>query len=118
MDKQENAENAKLKNHRLRIWLWLSVAAAVCGAFMLYPIGTTAANVFFILIKAGMVTGLIMLLAGNRYGFCVWGSFSLGAVIMTIIKWAGAGHAEFLFIAAIIVDILMPLAALHIYRQK
>jgi hypothetical protein len=114
----EKQKDERLNDRKLRIWFMISIAAAVCGAFMLFPIGQAAADVFFVLIKIGMVAGLILLLKGNRYGFCVWGSCSLGAVVMTIIKWTLAGHASFLFVAAIIVDLLMPSAALRMYGKK
>ena len=35
------------KSATLRIWLWGSIAAAVMGAFMLYPVGTSGANAVF-----------------------------------------------------------------------
>lgn len=107
----------RLKDGKLRIWFAVSIAAAVCGACMLFPIGSAAANEIFILIKIGMVTGLVMLLSGKRYGFCVWGSCSLGAIVMTAIKWAGTGHVTFLFVAAIAVDLLMPVVALRMYGK-
>lgn len=44
------------------VWLWISVAAAVVGAFMLFPIGTTPLNVIFVAVKACMVIGLAVVL--------------------------------------------------------
>ncbi|MCH3919194.1 MAG: hypothetical protein LKE39_01650 [Sphaerochaeta sp.] len=58
---------------RLVVWLWLSVASVVVGAYLLYPIGSTGMNVLFFLWKAGMLSGLLSLLAGSkRWGFVVW----------------------------------------------
>lgn len=52
------------KSTTLRVWLWISVVAAVMGAFMLYPIGAAGANATFVIIKVGMVASLAALLAG------------------------------------------------------
>ena len=38
------------KSTTLRVWLWISIAAAVMGAFMLYPVGTSGANAVFAII--------------------------------------------------------------------
>ena len=57
--------NANLENHTLRIWLWVSVAAAVLGAILLYPLGNGFADFLFVLVKAAMVGGLLLLLLKN-----------------------------------------------------
>jgi len=104
--------SSKLTSKPMKIWLWLSIAAAIAGAVMLFPIGGTAVNVLFVIIKAGMITGLLLLLGKNTKGFAVWILFSLGAIVMTLIKWHNTGRMTFLFILAIITDILMPAVAL------
>ena len=38
------------KSATLRVWLWISIAAAVMGAFMLYPVGAAGANAVFVII--------------------------------------------------------------------
>ena len=103
---------------RLKVWLWLSVVMAVAGALLLYPIGTTAANTIFILIKIGMVSGLALLFLRKKAGFYVWASFSVGAVVMTLIKWHLAGSVSLLIIGSIIVDILMPSVAYGLMRKR
>jgi cation transport ATPase len=100
-----------------KIWLWLSVILAVGGAVMLYPIGPAAANAIFVLIKIGMVAGLLVLLfSGNKKGFALWAACSAGAIVMTLIKWTGGGSAVFLYVVSIIVDAAMPLGAWKLMR--
>ena len=104
---------------KLRIWLWISIVLAVAGALLLYPIGTAALNVIFILIKIGMVAGLAVLLFSRRkFGFYVWAVFCVGAVIMTIFKWQRLGSASFLIVASIAVDILAPVVAYLLMRER
>lgn len=118
MDQNTNAKlTDTVQEKRYRIWLMLSILSVVCGAFLLFPIGGCVFNTLFILIKIGMLSGLIILLCHHPYGFCAWGSFCIGAVIMTILKWVSAGQPVPLFIAAILTDILMPAIALHLYRK-
>lgn len=113
MDKSENSQSA------LRTWLWISVLAALIGAAMLYPIGGSGVNFLFLLIKAGMVTGLIMMLRGTQTsGFRLWAWCSALAVLMTIIKWSNIGHARTIFILAIITDIVMPTVADRLRRKS
>jgi hypothetical protein len=103
----------------LGIWLWLSVVLAVTGALLLYPIGAIYLNIIFIAVKAGMLCGIFLLLfPKKKYGFYIWAGFSMGAVIMTIIKWSLAGSASFLFILSIIADILMPAVAYALIRKQ
>jgi len=91
---------------------------AVMGAVMLYPIGTAAADCIFVLIKIGMVTGLVILLASGRIGgYCTWATCSCGAVIMTIVKCALSGGVTFLSIASIFVDIFLPVMVYKIMKQ-
>lgn len=102
----------------LRIWLWISVAMALIGAFLLYPIGLTWANVVFILIKAGMVGGLLIyIFCQKNAGLILWMIYSIGAVIMTIIKIRLTGTVNFLFISSIVADIGMPLVAALLLRK-
>ncbi len=105
---------------RLAVWLWISLAAAVAGAFLLYPISThTAANIIFIIIKCIMAAGLLILLIRHSAGgYCIWCTGSVFAVLMTIIKWNLSGTARFLYIIAIITDIMMPVIAYYIYRES
>ncbi len=103
---------------KLRAWLWLSVVLAVAGGLMLYPIGTAALNVLFIVIKAGMVTGLaILIFSGKRAGFYIWASFCAGAVIMTLLKWNISGMFSSLIPVSIAVDIIMPAVAYLFIRN-
>jgi len=92
---------------------------AIAGAIMLYPIGAPAANVIFVLIKIGMVSGLLILLSAKAIGgFCLWSTCSGGAVIMTIIKWAISGHCSFLIIASMCVDIFLPVIVYNIMKKN
>lgn len=103
----------------LKVWLWLSVATAVIGALLLYPIGTPVLNVLFVVIKIGMVAGLMALIfAKYKAGFCIWAAFCAGAVVMTCLKWHLAGHATFLIIVSIVVDILMPSVAYTLLKKR
>jgi len=112
MDKKNGRKTA------LRAWLWISVIAAVTGAALLYPIGSAPLNVLFFLIKAGMVAGLLTMLRGSlSSGSRLWTVCSGLAVLMTIMKWAHAGHAEPIFILAIITDIVMPSVACRLQRE-
>lgn len=95
----------------IKIWLWAALVLAVAGACLLFPIGPTAANVCFLLVKIGMIAGVLMMLfKGSRTGFQIWVVCSVLAVIMTIMKWVGAGETTFLYVAAVLVDVLMPVA--------
>ena len=105
------------KSTTLRVWLWISIAAAVMGAFMLYPVGAAGANAVFVIIKIGMVASLVALLAGRRRGFACWAAFSAGAVVMTVVKWVGTGAVQPIFVLAIITDVLMPTVAWRLMRQ-
>lgn len=103
---------------KLRSWLCISVVLAVAGALLLYPIGSGAANAVFVLIKIGMVSGLLILLFGKkRGGFFLWALCSAGAICMTILKWIGLGQASFLLIGSIIVDFAMPVIAWNLMRE-
>ena len=104
---------------KLRSWLCISVVLAVAGALLLYPIGSSAANAVFVLIKIGMVSGLLILLFGKkRGGFFLWALCSAGAICMTILKWIGLGQASFLLIGSIIVDFAMPVIAWNLMRKS
>ena len=97
---------------QLKIWLWLSIAFTAAGAFLLYPIGKTALNILFIIIKIGMLTGLLILLfRKKKCGLFLWVLFSAGAVVMAAVKWHLAGSASFLIISSIVVDVFMPVVA-------
>ncbi|MCH3916502.1 MAG: hypothetical protein LKE40_03330 [Spirochaetia bacterium] len=102
----------------LKVWLWISIVTAVAGAVLLYPIGPVSLNVLFILIKIGMVTGLVIFLRGNKDGFVIWCCFSAGAVLMTLFKWIGTGKMTPLFIIAIVADILMPTVAYFLKKSN
>jgi len=115
----EKSAGTELENKKLRIWLWISVIAALSGAVMLFPIDGVILNVIFILVKAGMITGLLMQLIGHdSKGFKIWTAFSMLAVVMTVVKWAITGHVVPLFILAIITDVLMPSVAYRLYGRK
>lgn len=103
---------------KLKTWLILSIVFAVGGAVMLFPIGGEAANTIFVLVKVGMVTGLIILLASQKIGgYCTWATCSILAIVMTAIKWAGGGKQYFLYVLSMIVDIAMPLVAYRIMKK-
>ena len=105
--------------NKLKIWLWVSVVLAIGGAVMLYPIGTCITNTIFVIIKIGMVSGLMVLIFARKIaGYCIWASFSLGAVVMTIIKISFTGSITFLFIGSIFVDIFMPVIAYLFMRHN
>lgn len=104
---------------KLKIWFIVSIILAIAGAVMLYPVGAPSWNIIFVIIKAGMVTGLlIMVLAGKTKGFKLWALCSGGAVVMTILKWITLGGAAFLMVGSIFVDIFMPAMAWHWMRQE
>ena len=114
---KENEEKAETPEERgyasaaVKIWLWVALAFAVAGTCLLFPIGPAAANVCFLLVKIGMIAGVLMMLfKGSKTGFLVWVICSVLAVVMTIMKWVGAGETTFLYVAAVLVDILMPVA--------
>jgi len=103
---------------KLKNWLWLSMVLAVAGALMLYPIGAPALDILFIVIKAGMVAGLLtMLKRQGQKGFRLWAVCSGLAVLMTILKWAGGGTNVFLYLVSMAVDVVMPLYAWKL-RQR
>lgn len=111
--------HADLGNRKLRTWLWISVAAAVLGAVLLYPLGNGFADFLFLLVKAAMVGGLLMLLLKkDRKGYALWAGASAGAVVMTVVKWCIAGHLRFLFLLAIVTDLVMPAVACALSKRK
>lgn len=102
-----------------KLWLWLAVLLTIGGAVLLYPIGAPALNILFILVKIGMLAGLAVLLFPKKaYGLAIWAPFSAGAVVMTIVKWSLGGHAVFLFVVSILIDIGMPTGAYFLLRRK
>lgn len=104
---------------KLTVWLWISVALAIAGALLLYPIGSAGANAVFAVVKIGMVGGLLMLIFGKKTGgFYLWTICSAGAVCMTILKWTGLGHGSFLLLGSIFVDLLMPIGAWILMRKS
>ena len=110
--------DSRLDGRYLRLWLWLSVAAAVIGAVMLYPIGTVLLNTLFVLIKVAMVSGLLlMLLKKAMTGYKVWAVASACAVVMTVFKWYLVGHGSPLYVLAIVTDVVMPLVAYVLLRK-
>ncbi|WP_446897083.1 hypothetical protein ACSVC9_08605 [Clostridium sp. LBM24168] len=103
---------------KLRLWLWLSVVMVISGVLLLYPIGTSDLNIIFVVVKIGMLAGLaVLLFLRKKLGFYIWALFSMGAVIMTIIKWSMVGRVSFLIIASIAVDILMPAVAYVLIKK-
>ncbi|SMC60742.1 hypothetical protein [Papillibacter cinnamivorans] len=103
----------------LKLWLWLSVITAVLGAVLLFPIGTVPLNILFLVVKAGMITGLMLLIfKRRRIGFSLWSIFCAGAVLMTILKWNLSGQVSFLIIISIIVDIVMPAVAYSLMKKS
>jgi hypothetical protein len=93
----------------LTAWLWFAAATVVIGAFMLYPIGTTVANIAFILVKIGMFAGIIALMAtGSTKAFAFWAVCSALAVVMTIVKWNLAGAFDWTFALAMATDVIVP----------
>ena len=96
---------------KLSVWLWISVVLVILGAFLLYPIGTMAMNVWFFIWKAGMLVGLIVLLKnGRHWGYWTWVACTVGAIVMTCLKMSSAG-VSFLAVLSIVVDVLMPSVA-------
>ena len=103
----------------MTVWLWVAVALAIGGAVLLFPIGRPLANTVFILVKLGMVGGLLAAIrTGKKTGLTVWTAFSAGAVVMTLIKWALGGTAFGLYLVSICVDVMMPLCAWLILRRE
>lgn len=102
----------------LFVWLLISIAAALVGAVMLYPIGDGTPNAAFIIIKAGMVLSVIALLSGRDTAFRWWVGFSCGAMVMTVVKWVGLGYAEPIFVVALITDAVMPLVAWRLMASE
>lgn len=97
-------------NRALTPVLWASIAIALIGAFMLYPIGSTTLNVTFVVVKAGMLIGIVLMLGKDNFstGYRVWVAFSLAAVVMTILKWTGSGSFQLIYLLAMVADIGLP----------
>ena len=68
--------------------------------------------------NVSQIKGLALLFFRKKAGFYVWASFSVGAVVMTLIKWHLAGSVSLLIIGSIIVDILMPSVAYGLMRKQ
>lgn len=103
----------------LKTWLWLSVILTVGGAVLLYPIGSVVLNCIFVVVKIGMVAGLLMLLfRRKKFGFDLWALSSAGAVVMTIIKWSIVGSMSALFVVSIAVDVCMPAGAYVLMKKE
>lgn len=102
----------------LKVWLWISVAAAIVGAFLLFPIGAIALNVVWIVAKVGMIVGLILLLfPKKKVGFNIWVVFCAVAITLAIVNWSAAGFSA-LIIISIVLDVLMPVIAYVMMRKK
>ena len=102
------------KSKLVVIAAWVAIILAVSGALMLFPIGTTALNAIFVIVKICMVTGLLVIIFSSKLpaGFTLWTCASVVAVVMTACKWALApavGPASiFLYIGSMVVDLGMP----------
>mgnify|MGYP000919450841 CR=1 FL=1 len=96
----------------LKIWLWLSFLLTAAGALLLYPIGRVLFNCIFLAVKIGMLTGLLILLfRRKKFGLILWALCSIGAVLMTIVKWNLAGSGSVLLALSMAVDLCMPAVA-------
>lgn len=107
-------------NKKVRIFAWIAVLFAVSGAILLYPIGTPALNVLFVLVKICMVLGLFLFMytAKARWsGFVTWTIASLFAVLMTILKWSMDSSRVFLYIISIIADVGFPILLFNLMRK-
>lgn len=105
----ENKNTTKKKSPWLTGWLWFAAVTVVIGVIMLYPIGTTAANVLFILVKIGMMAGILLFMQKQTKGrFLVWGIFSSLAVVMSLVKWQLNGAFDWTYALAIGTDIVVP----------
>lgn len=102
----------------LKGWLWAAVALAIGGALLLFPIGGAMENTLFVIVKICMVTGLLVMLIGRKMGgFYLWAIASVGAIVMTCIKWSILGSASFLIVFSMIVDFGMPIGAWLLMRR-
>lgn len=100
-------------------WLWFAAATVVIGAFMLYPIGSTAADLAFVLVKAGMLAGIIWLMRTRATrAFCLWAVCSGLAVVMTVIKWQLAGAFDWTFALAMATDVIVPSIGLVLLKRE
>ena len=101
---------------------WAAVVLAVAGALLLYPIGTSALDMVFVLTKICMVAGLLVFIFSDRKaGFVLWACASIIAVCMTIAKWALAPDAGvwsiILYLGSMAVDLGIPLLVHHLAKQ-
>ncbi|MGI6229417.1 MAG: hypothetical protein ACOYJL_00740 [Tractidigestivibacter sp.] len=99
-------------------WLWFAAATVVIGAIMLYPIGTPVANVAFLLVKAGMLAGIVWLMRSkSKAAWNLWATFSALAVVMTLIKWQLAGSFSWTFALAMATDVIVPAIGRHLLNK-
>jgi hypothetical protein len=112
-----NKENTGFK--WLTVWLWFAMITVVVGAFMLYPIGNPVADVAFLLVKAGMLVGIIWLLVSRKKkAFVLWAVFSALAVVMTLIKWSISGAFDWTFALAMATDVVVPLIGYLLLKME
>lgn len=109
----------KPKNTALKGWLWFAAVTVVIGVIMLYPIGQPVWNVIFILVKIGMMAGILLFMRRQSKGsFLVWAVFSALAVVMSLVKWQINGAFSWTYALAIGTDIVVPAVGWALYRKS
>lgn len=101
-------ENNK-RSKALNAWLYFAAVTVIIGVIMLYPIGRVIWDVLFIVIKVGMLAGIIAVMKKrDMKSLAFWAVFSGLAVIMSIIKWQLNGVFVWTYALAMATDIVVP----------
>jgi hypothetical protein len=105
------------------IWVWrltllLAAISVVIGGYLLYPISNTnlVENIIFIVAKIGMIVGIFLYFFDIDLIMRAWTDFTIIAILMTCIKWYNVGF-QWIFILAIIVDIMFPILAFTVANR-
>jgi hypothetical protein len=112
------SDNAAPGGKPLTWWLLFAIFTVILGAVLLFPIGNNVMNVVFIIVKLGMLAGILMLLVKrDMKGFWVWAAFAALAIVMTIVKWQLNGTFEWIYALAIATDLAVPAIALVMLKR-
>jgi hypothetical protein len=117
--KSESGPQTGKRSGALTAWLWFAAVTVVIGVVMLYPIGRPVWNVVFILVKIGMMVGILLFMKEQTRGrFCVWAVSSGLAVIMSLIKWNLNGAFEWTYVLAMATDIVVPAVGWILHKKS
>lgn len=116
-----------LLQYRIVITAWIAALLCVAGIFTLYPIGSTIMNILFLVVKTGMLAGLLIFLLTRKtrrqmHGLWIWTLFSIGSCLLsvyrlTLLSSLNSANVR-MYLLAIAMDLLLPVILWKMYRAQ